>query len=243
MPQEYGLHRLATPELKRLLRALHRGALPEPITRSGLIEKAFGHIEADLDLVVGRDVAAAKALVVAVLNERDGVRGQGTAFSYCGVPTPGTRSRDLVDQVRELAASATQSIHLYGLRIADDRGLLRTVASLMSGRDVRVRLVFDSAGDADAASLVQRYLSEQLGAHRAELLEAYVSGAARLRARVVVVDEYKVLVGSGDLSAGEEDLTIDFGAQFSDATYCRALGEEWARMVQSGVVVPVVRAS
>ncbi len=65
-----GVTRVPSDELKRLLKALHRGLLRTPITRSGLIEAAFGHLEAELDAVVGRDKAAAQALIVCVLGER-----------------------------------------------------------------------------------------------------------------------------------------------------------------------------
>lgn len=241
MPQEFGLHRLATPELKRLLRALHRGVLPSPISRSSLIEKAFGHIEGHLDLIVGRDVASAKAVIIAVLAEREGDRGQLVSLSYCGVPGPGTRSRDLLEQVRELVASATQSVHLYGLRIGDDRGLLRTLSSLMSGRDVRVRLVFDQPSDAtrDAVAQVSDYVAHSLRANQHALLEAFVCTRARFRARVVVVDDAKVLVTSGEFTATEEDGFIDAGALFGDGGYIRALSEEFLRLVTSEVVLPV----
>lgn len=69
-PPSLGVHRVSTDELKRLLRWLHRGVLPSPITRSALIEKAFGNQEGNLRLIVGLDVPSAKALVVAVLEER-----------------------------------------------------------------------------------------------------------------------------------------------------------------------------
>ncbi|MDB4986439.1 MAG: hypothetical protein JWN04_1617 [Myxococcaceae bacterium] len=248
MSQEFGLHRLATPELTRLLRALHRGVLPSPISRSALIEKAFGHIEADLDLIVGRDIAAAKAVIIAVIGERDGVRGQLASLSYCGVPTPGTRSRDLVDQVRELVASATKSIHLYGMLLGDDaheHNLLRTLGALMSGRDVKVRLVFDAGGaaSADAIARTRRFVAASLGANTNELLEAYVCTRGTFRARVVVVDDTKVLVTSGELTAVEEDGFLDIGAVFSDSGYIRALSEEWARMVANEIVLPVSRVS
>jgi alcohol dehydrogenase class IV len=82
----FGLHRLSNPELERLLRALHRGALVSPITRSDLIEKAFGHIEGHLDLLVGRDVAAAKALVIAVLGERAAQKAREGKLSFGGLP-------------------------------------------------------------------------------------------------------------------------------------------------------------
>lgn len=65
-----GVTRVPSDELKRLLKALHRGLLRTPITRSGLIEAAFGHLEGELDAVVGRDKAAAQALIVCVLAER-----------------------------------------------------------------------------------------------------------------------------------------------------------------------------
>lgn len=69
-PPNLGIHRVSTDELKRLLRWLHRGILPSPITRAALIEKAFGNQEGNLRFVVGLDVPAAKALVLAVLEER-----------------------------------------------------------------------------------------------------------------------------------------------------------------------------
>ncbi len=65
-----GVTRVPSNELKRLLKALHRGLLRTPITRSGLIEAAFGHLEAELDAFVGRDQTSAQALIVCVLAER-----------------------------------------------------------------------------------------------------------------------------------------------------------------------------
>lgn len=66
-----GLTRVPSDELKRLLKALHRNLLRTPITRSGLIEAAFGHLEAELDAMVGRDQGSAQALIVCVLAERE----------------------------------------------------------------------------------------------------------------------------------------------------------------------------
>jgi hypothetical protein len=65
-----GLHRVSTDELKRLLRALHRGAISSPVTRWSLIEKGFGNIEGHLRHVVARDTDGAKAVILAVLEER-----------------------------------------------------------------------------------------------------------------------------------------------------------------------------
>lgn len=236
MAQEFGLHRVSSSELKRLLRALHREALSSPITRSSLIEKAFGDIEGHLDLLIGRDTASAKALLIAVLAERQGERGQVAALSYCGVPSAGTRSRDLADQVRELIASSTQSVHVYGLTLGEDPGLLRTLGALMAGRDVCVRVVFDVPADVPLTR-VRGYVEEALAA-RAQL-EVFASVGARLRARMVVVDDAKVLVTSGMLSAVEEDGQLDVGVQFRDHAYVQAWTAEWQRLLALNICVPV----
>jgi hypothetical protein len=240
MPQEFGLHRLPDHELKRLLRALHRDVFTGQITRSSLIEKAFGHIEAHLDLIVGRDVPGAKAVVIAALAERDGVRGQGAQLVYCGPAAAGTRSRDFLDQVRDLIASATKSIEVYGLCTTDDRALLRTLGALMSGRDVKVRLVFDAKDLDEPVETVRRHVTHGFGSYGA--LEVFASLRASFRARVVVVDEAKVWVSSGELTTHEEDGFIDIGVVFSDTAYQRALQEEWKRLVAVGACVLVLPA-
>lgn len=236
MAQEFGLHHLGSNDLKRLLRALHREALPSPITRSSLIEKAFGDQEAHLDLLVGRDMAAAKAILIAVLAERAGERGQVAALSYCGVPSPGTRSRDLADQVRELIASATESVHLYGLTMAEGPELLRTVGALMGGRDVQVRLVFQVEPAFPLAQL--RAYVEQVLPTRAPL-EVFACVGADLRARVAIVDQSKVLLTSGDLGTVEEDGKLDLGVLFRDHTYVQAWGSEWQRLLATGACIAV----
>lgn len=239
-PSEFGLHRVASSELTRLLRALHRGALPSPVTRSALIEKAFGHIEAHLDLVVGRDLAAAKALVVAVLSERAGggtTQKSATSLVYMGPPAPATRSRDTFEQVRELLASATKSVHLYGLSTGDDRGVLRTVQALMSGREVRARLVFESDGSADALSRVRSLVRARM--NDARLLELFVCTGAALRARAVVVDSERVLVTAGELTGAEEDGYIALGVLARDVEIARAIEDEWTKLCAVGVVQQV----
>jgi hypothetical protein len=241
---EYGLHRVSNAELTRLLRALHRGALPSPISRSSLIEKAFGHVEAHLDLLIGRDIAAAKAVLLAVLGERGaeqataGARHGATALSYMGPPSPGTRSRDTLEQVRELLASASSSAHLYGLRVDDDRGLLRTVSALIAGRDARVRLVFDGYGLAEPVETVRAFATQRL-ASRGQQLELFVCTTARLGARVAVVDARRVLVTSGDLTGREEDGSIEFGVLLQDAALADAIEDEWTKLLAQGAVLDV----
>ena len=241
---EYGLHRLGDAELKRLLRALHRGALPSPVTRSALIEKAFGHIEAHLDLIVGRDLAAAKALVMAVLAERGaegpatGSRRGASSLVYMGPASPGTRSRDLIDQARELLSSTTSRAHVLGLRLDDDRGLLRTLAAVIAGRDAHVRIAFAAEGHADAHGAVRAFVGERIPKSD-DKLELFVCAGARLRARAIVIDGQRVLVTSGELTAREEDGAIDVGVVVHDPALAEALEDEWTKLLALGVVEPL----
>jgi hypothetical protein len=68
--QSNGLSRVPTGELVRLLRAIHRGLLTWPMSRSALISTGFGNIEEHLGLLQGLDHSAVQRVIVAVLAER-----------------------------------------------------------------------------------------------------------------------------------------------------------------------------
>ena len=65
-----GLSRVSTEDLTRLLKIVHRESVPFPISRASLVLCAFGHLESELDLLVGLDQKGARALLVAVIAER-----------------------------------------------------------------------------------------------------------------------------------------------------------------------------
>lgn len=65
-----GLRKVSTEQLKRVLKLLHRGQLPSPVSRSGLITAALGDVEQHLEILVGLDKRAAQCVIVAVLAER-----------------------------------------------------------------------------------------------------------------------------------------------------------------------------
>ena len=76
-----GLTKVSNEELERLLRIVHRGAVPFPVSRASLVLCAFGHLEAELDLLVGLDQAGARAVLVAVIAERRALEKKLTASS------------------------------------------------------------------------------------------------------------------------------------------------------------------
>ncbi len=221
-----GLSRVSTADLKRLLKALHRELLPSPITRAGLIEVAFGNIEGDLDAVVGRDIASAKALVVCVLAEREAERGLGTTLSVQGPAVAGTRSRDLYEQVSELLATALERVDVVGFPAAGDARLARSLLALVDGRSVRARLV--CAGTVEAL----REALEPRGLLRDEI-EVFACAEVALTGRAMVIDRERVLVTSGELDSTEDAGRLDLGVRLDDRAYATALHEEIERLIRA----------
>lgn len=67
-----GLVAVATTDLVAVLRAVHRGDLPCPITPIGLAQAGLLRLGDELGLLHGLDERAVRAVLVAVLAERGG---------------------------------------------------------------------------------------------------------------------------------------------------------------------------
>lgn len=65
-----GLVAVAESDLVALLRAVHRGELPCPITRTGLAIVGLLRLGDELDVLQGLDERAVKAVLVSVIAER-----------------------------------------------------------------------------------------------------------------------------------------------------------------------------
>jgi len=70
MKPQLGLTGLADTDLERLLRALHRGELPCPITPQSLAIGGLTYLQDRVEFLKGLDAAAVRAVLVAVLAER-----------------------------------------------------------------------------------------------------------------------------------------------------------------------------
>lgn len=65
-----GLKNVRTEDLKAILRAVHRGELPCPITQTGLAITGLLRLGDELDVLRELDERAVRAVLVAVLSER-----------------------------------------------------------------------------------------------------------------------------------------------------------------------------
>jgi hypothetical protein len=232
-----GLTRVSSEELIRLLKALHRGTLHEPISRSALIAGAFGNSEGGLGPIVGRDVASAIAMISAVLAERGQVQARSLSLVHQGPVVAGTCSRSVLDQVLDLVASALVSVDVCGLTLSDDRRIGRSLAALVAARGLRVRILFACENNARAQADIATFLAER-GLNQPSV-EAWWCPRARLRSRVVLVDDVNALLTSAELTSTEDDATIDSGVLVADAGLVNAIRAEWERLMRAGELVPV----
>ena len=67
-----GLKAVKTEDLKRLLKAVHRGEIPCPIDRIGLAVTGLLRLGDDLEILAGLDDRGTKAVLIAVIAERLG---------------------------------------------------------------------------------------------------------------------------------------------------------------------------
>lgn len=148
-----GLHRVSTTDIKRLLAAIHHNHIPFPITRAGLVVAAFGDLEGDLNALVGRDKAAAVALIGAVLRQRDASsgtrRGAAAELLWTGPSAAGHAAREPFESASELIATAKQSILFSGIPATLPSPLLRLMHAAQQGRDLDATVVW--VGDPGAA--------------------------------------------------------------------------------------------
>jgi hypothetical protein len=230
-----GLTLVSTDELLRLLKALHRGAFVAPVTRAQLIAQAFGNVELGLSPIVGRDLPSAIAIVTCVLSERTQGAKSAATLLHQGPAVPGTRSRDLVAQVLDLIASATAELDVLGLGLGEDRGLCRSLRTLVSSRGIRLRLALDLPASEHA------HARSFLAAHDLGLdtVAAYLPVRQRLRSRVVLVDTHSALITSGELTSREDDETFDSGALIRDSAFVLSTRAEWTRLIEAGALVRV----
>jgi hypothetical protein len=229
-----GLSRVHSDDLTRLLKLIHRGFFTGKVTRARLIELAFGHLEGELDALVGQEPSTARLLIAAVLAERTHLKAEPPVLHYCGVSAPGTRSRDVLEQVRELLGGALESVLMIGVTLADDRRLMKALAAVMEGRDLTIRLLLDAHGQPEPVAAARAFISTHFRERRK--LEAFVSVGAQLTGRALVVDARRVLVTSAELTTLEDDQRIDLGATFDAASYAGQLKDECERMIASGAL-------
>lgn len=142
-----GLHQVSNDELRRLVRAIYRKALPCPITRAGLVVAQFGDLEGHLDALIGRDRAAALAIIHVVLTERDAAHSSSAnvrsnaELLWQGPRPTGSALREPLEWVKDRLAQAQREVLWSGIPAAARHNLLQTLHAAQRGRSLQVQLI------------------------------------------------------------------------------------------------------
>jgi hypothetical protein len=120
-----------------------------------------------------------------------------------------------------------------GIKLDEEHRLFKTLRALLAGRDITLELLLDNASEHDARAFLDQHLPER------ERVRVRLAVERALRARLVIVDEARVLVTTGELTTEEDDGFIDVGVRFTDASYIAQLRSEWEQLERAGILIPV----
>jgi hypothetical protein len=241
-----GLHKVSSAELVRLVRAIAREDFADPVTRAALVLAKFGHLEDQLDALVGRDKAAATAILSAVLHERSSAPARAVTGVWSGPAPTGQGTRDVYDSLLELIATAEQSLLLTGADLERDARLLRSLHSAQRGRSLHAVVVLSgAAAEVDRSALEE--LARELFQERLPWPELYVPDVARVRSAIPVAllaDHKRALILSGAPPAIEaEDYELTQGVLVEDDAVVTALWAQWQVLIDGAALLPLRAAS
>jgi hypothetical protein len=234
-----GLHRLSEADLTRLAAAIARKSMALPITRAGLVLAKFGHLEGNLDTLVGHDQKTALAIVTAVLRERGHRASGGAGLAWSGPPLTGAGARAPYELLVELIATAESSLVFTGVDLQRDARLLRSLHAAMRGRGLSVRLLVASA----AADHTQAHA---LFLDHTPWPELYMPAPGRLQGPLPVcllADKRRGLLLAGapaDPEADEREITAGFLLEHEEVV--AALQAQWEVLIESGAFTPLTAA-
>jgi hypothetical protein len=234
------IHDLSSVELQRLVRAIARADFTEPVSRGGLVLAKFGHLESELDALVGHSKRAALAIIAAILREREKAPAGRSTAVWSGPPPSGQGTRAPYDLLVELIATAGESVLFTGVDLQRDARLLRSLHAAQRGRSLQVVVVLAEP----QLALAQQ--AEELFATFRPWPELYAPEPARLRSVLplcLLTDRTRGVVLAGappEVEAPDEHVTA--GILIDDPASITALYAQWQLLIDTGALTPLQAA-
>jgi len=238
-------------ELTALLEHLESGRVAAPV--SGLTLQSLGlYGLAKHGKVLGSlNEAGTKALLQAVLAERDGA-AEGPELVWTGPEGMAATSRRTEVVFRDLLGSAERDVWMAGYSIDHGSDLFAPLHRAMVERGVRSRFLLnlqfrdnekpEKTEEASAGVLVNRFLEKQWPFEgpkpdifydpRTLQKKSYAS----MHAKVVVVDEQRVLIGSANFTQRGQQRNIEAGVLLHDEGFAKQLVTQLQSLIDGGYV-------
>lgn len=240
MQQSAGIHSLPTAELLRLARAITREDFAEKVSRAALVLAKFGHLESELDVLVGHNKRAALAIVTAILRERERAPAFRANVTWSGPHPTGQGTREPYELLVELIATAERSVLFAGVDFERDMRLLRSLHAAQRGRSLEVSVILaEAAADSGA-------LARDLFASFQPWPALYVPDPARVHRPLPVclmTDATRFVVLAGAAPEVEApDTCVTTGVLVEDPHAAAALHAQWRTLIDTGVLMPLSAA-
>lgn len=235
-----GIHSLPDAELLRLMRAIARDDFGAKVSRAALVLAKFGHLESELDVLIGHDKRAALAIVSAILRERERAPAGRVSVAWSGPQPTGPGTREPYELLLELIATAERSLLFAGADLVRDARLLRAIHAAQRGRGLQVQVILaqpDPDYPARAEELFRSFLPWP---------SLYAPDSARVRVPLplcLLADQARGVLLAGaapEVEAPERNLTA--GVLLDDATGASALYVQWQTLIDTGALVPLSAA-
>lgn len=240
MPVSTGIHALPSAELLRLARAIAREDFAEKVSRAALVLAKFGHLESELDVLVGHEKRAALAIVSAILRERERAPAFRANVCWSGPHPTGQGTREPYDLLVELIATAERSVLFAGVDLERDARLLRSLHAAQRGRSLEVSVILAQADSAHGARAADLFASFQ------PWPALYAPDPARVHSLLplaLISDETRFVVMSGAAPDVEApDTCVTTGVLVEDPHAAAAFLAQWRTLIDTGALVPLSAA-
>lgn len=237
MQPNNGIHGLPSAELLRLARAIARADFAEKVSRAALVLAKFGHLESELDVLVGHDKRAALAIVSAILRERERAPAFRANVSWSGPHPTGQGTREPYELLVELIATAERSVLFAGVDLQRDARLLRSLHAAQRGRSLDVSVILAGGDGAQAADLFGTFKPWPA---------LYVPDTARIHGQLplcLIADETRFVVMAGAAPEVEApDTCVTTGVLVEDPHAATAFYAQWRTLIDTGALLPLSAA-
>ena len=238
-------------ELVTLVEQLEANSLTAPVSKLKLQALGLDQLASAAEELTNLDTPATLRLAKAVLAERSAAT-EPPELVWTGPEGMAASSRRTEVVFRDLLGSAQTDVWMAGYSIDHGESLFAPLHRAMVERSVRARFLLnlqykateqhEATEAAGAALLVNRFLSRQwrFDGPKPDIYydprtlqnRSYVS----MHAKVVVVDETHVLIGSANFTERGQQRNIEAGALLHDAAFARQLVTQLQSLIDGGYV-------
>jgi hypothetical protein len=240
MQTTHSIHSLPSAELLRLARAIAREDFAAKVSRAALVLAKFGHLESELDVLVGHEKRAALAIISAILRERERAPAFRANVTWSGPHPTGQGTREPYELLMELIATAERSVLFAGVDLERDSRLLRSLHAAQRGRSLEVSVILAETAADNAARAHDLFASFQ------PWPALYVPDPVRVQRPLPVclmADETRFVVMAGAAPEVEAPETcVTTGVLVEDPHAATVLHAQWRTLIDTGVLLPLSAA-